>query len=68
MTNQLQSKSKDIRWGEAQQKSFEKLKVALATTPILNIVDPNKLFLLEIDANGKAIGVVLMQRGCLVAF
>ena len=55
-------------WGEVQHKYFEKLKVALATTPILDIVDPNELFVLETDANGEAIGVVLMQGGCLVAF
>ena len=55
--------------GETQQRSFEKLKVALAAAaPILDIVDPNKPFVLEIDANGEAIGAVLMQGGCLVAF
>ena len=47
MTDQLRSKSKDISWGEAQQRSFEKLKVALAVAPILDIVDPNEPFVLE---------------------
>ena len=55
MTNQLQLTSKDISWGETQQKSFEKLKVALATAPILHIVDPNQPFVLETNANGEAI-------------
>ena len=68
MTDQLRSKSKDISWGEAQQRSFEKLKVALAVAPILDIVDPNEPFVLETDASGEAIGAVLMQGGCLVAF
>ena len=68
MTYQLQLKSKNIILGEAQQKSFEKLKVALAVAPILDIVDPNELFVLETDASGEAIGAVLMQGGCLVAF
>ena len=68
MIDQLQSKSKDISWGKTQQKNFKKLKVVLAVAPILDIVDPNKLFVLEMDASGEAIGVVLMQGRCLVAF
>ena len=68
MTDQLRKKSKEISWGEAQQRSFEKLKVALAVAPILDIVDPNKPFVLETNASGKVIGVVLMQGGCPFAF
>ena len=64
----LQSKSKEISWWEAQQQSLKKLKVALAIAPILDIVDPNEPFVLEIHANGNAIRVVLMQGRCLVAF
>lgn len=67
-TDQLRSKSKDISWGEAQQRSFEKLKVALAVAPILDIVDPNEPFVLETDASGEAIGAVLMQGGRPVTF
>ena len=47
MTDQLRSKSKEISWGESQQQSFDKLKVALAAAPILDIVDPNEPFVLE---------------------
>ena len=47
MIDQLQSKSKEISWGKAQQIFFEKLKVALEVAPILDIMDPNKLFVLE---------------------
>ena len=54
--------------GEAQQPSFKTFKVALAVAPILDIVDPNGPFVLETDASGDAIGAVLMQGGCLVAF
>ena len=62
------SKSKEISWGEAQQQSFKKLKVALVAAPILDIVDPNEPFLLETDASGNAIGAILMQGGHPVAF
>ena len=68
MTDQLQSKSKDINWGEAQHKSFEKLRVALAIALILDIVDPQKPFVLETNASGKAIGAILMQGGCQITF
>ena len=68
MTNQLWLNSKDINWEEAQQKSFEKLKVALVAAPVLHIVDPNKPFVLEMDANGEAIEAVLMKGGYIVPF
>ena len=42
--------------------------MALVATLILDIVDPNKSSMLEMDASGEAIGAVLMQGGCLVAF
>ena len=42
MTNQLKGKGKTFEWGEDQKKSMQKLKVAIATAPILYIVDPNK--------------------------
>ena len=67
MTDKLQSKSKEINWVEAQQRSFEKLKVLVAV-PILDIVDPNEPFVLEMDTSGGAIGAILIQGGCLVAF
>ena len=68
MTNQLRSKSKDISWGESQQQSFKALKGALAAAPVLDIVDPNEPFVLETDANGDAIGAVLMQGRRPIAF
>ena len=63
--HQIQRKSLG---GEAQQRSFKKLKVALATAPILDIVDPNEPFVLETDISSDAIGAVLMQGGRPVAF
>ena len=68
MTDQLQSKSKEISCGEAQQQSLKKLKVALAVTLILDIVDPNEPFVLQTDASGNAIIAILMQGGCPIAF
>ena len=50
LTDELKTKDKTIRWGESQQKSFDKIKVAIAAAPILSIVDPNKPFVF--DASG----------------
>ena len=68
LTDELKTKDKNIRWGDPQQKSFDKLKVVLVATPVLSIVDPNEPFVLETDASGEAIGAVLLQRGRPVAF
>ncbi|MCO5559584.1 hypothetical protein L7F22_013185 [Adiantum nelumboides] len=68
MTDQLKGKGKTLTWGEEQQRSFEKLKVALASAHILAIVDPTKPFVVETHASDRAIGAVLLQDGQPIAF
>ena len=68
MTDHLKAQGKTFTWGEEQQRSFEKLKVALASAPILAIVDPTKPFVVETDASDRAIGAVLLQDGKPIAF
>ena len=49
------------RWGPAQQESFDQLKTALTTTPILvlpNLEQP--YYIIETDASDIAVGAVLM--------
>ena len=50
-------------WTSLQQQSFEALKQAVSTAPILKVVNLEKPFILEIDANGVAVGAVLSQYG-----
>ena len=68
MANQLKSKGKHFNWQEEQQSNFDTIKQALATDPILAIVDPTKPFVVEIDASDKAIDAVLLQEGRFIAF
>ncbi|MCO5548924.1 hypothetical protein L7F22_002387 [Adiantum nelumboides] len=68
MTDQLKGKGKTFTWGEEQQRSFEKLKVALASAPNLAIMDPTKPFVVETDASDRAIGAVWLQDGRPIAF
>ena len=60
MTNQLKKQGKSFNWGESQEQSFMKLKVALATAPILVVVDPLKPYVVEMDESDKAIGAILL--------
>ena len=68
MTNKLKAKGHNFFWGEKQQRNFDKLKVAIATAPILVIFYPHKPFVVEIDASSTTIGVVLLQDGRPIAF
>ena len=68
MTDQLKAKGKTFTWNKEQQASFNKIKVALASAPILAIVDPTKPFVVETDASDRAIGAILLQEDKLIAF
>jgi len=53
---------KPFFWGPEQQDSFERLKVALTTAPVLAHPDPTKPYLLYTDASDKCIGAILVQK------
>ena len=48
-------------WGEAADLAFERLKRALTEVPILALPDFSKVFAVETDASGLAVGAILSQ-------
>jgi hypothetical protein len=55
-------------WNKDAEDAFQALKRALATGPILQMPDFDKLFLVDCDASGVGFGAVLHQGAGPVAF
>jgi len=48
-------------WGTAEKTSFEQLKAAIRSAPVLLLPNPELPFVLHTDASGFAVGAVLQQ-------
>ena len=59
--NRLLRKKKLYKWDLECQKSFEELKKALSSIPILIYPDFSKEFIVQTDASDFGLGVVLAQ-------
>ena len=55
-------------WSPAAQDSFEHLKRALTTAPVLALPDFSKKIVVETDASDLGVGVVLTQQGHPLAY
>lgn len=61
-------KKDNLVWTITATETFEQLKRAGTTTPVLAMPDFTKVFVVECDACGSGIRVVLMQEGKLIVF
>ena len=62
-----------FRWDSEHQESFDRLKDALISSPILAYSNYNKPFILETDASLKGLGAVLSQEDgdgnfCIISY
>ncbi|KAK3524341.1 hypothetical protein QTP70_028052 [Hemibagrus guttatus] len=62
LTSLLRNKPKSLAWSPATEKAFNILKKAFTTAPLLIHLDPNKPFIVEVDASTTGVGVVLSQQ------
>jgi hypothetical protein len=61
-------KKNSFTWTPTAAQDFQTLKMAMCTTLVLALPDFTKTFVLECDASGKGIDVVLMKEGQPLAF
>jgi hypothetical protein len=55
-------------WTPPAAAAFDSLKATLTTTPVLQLPDFTKTFMVDCDASGSGFGVVLHQGGGPIAF
>ena len=66
LTQQL--KNDVFNWNPEAEAAFQKLKTAMTTVLVLALLDFSQLFIVETDASGYGLGVVLMQDQKPVAY
>ncbi|KAK3572801.1 hypothetical protein QTP86_007406 [Hemibagrus guttatus] len=62
LTSLLKGKPRKLAWGALSQEVFATLKRSFNIAPILRHPDPNRPFVLEVDASSCGVGTVLSQR------
>ena len=51
-----------FRWSPEAEKAFQNLKHRFTTAPILTLPDPQRQFVVEVDASNEGVGAVLSQQ------
>ena len=68
LTETMRGDRKEFKWTTGADKSFNLLKEKVTEQPILALPNFNKVFQVDCDASGTAIGAVLSQEGRPVAY
>ncbi|KAF2309322.1 hypothetical protein GH714_001617 [Hevea brasiliensis] len=70
--NELDGEQKEnqgqFQWNSDAQKSFDALKRAVVSSPVLIMPNFSLPFIIECDASGNGVGAVLMQQNRPIAF
>ncbi|XP_062114114.1 uncharacterized mitochondrial protein AtMg00860-like [Humulus lupulus] len=66
LTDQLKKDS--FQWGLEPEQAFCKLQEAMTTVPVLALPKFSQPFVIETDASGQGLGVVLLQNQCPIAY
>ncbi|KAK9213952.1 hypothetical protein WN944_005938 [Citrus x changshan-huyou] len=61
-------KQDSFTWSPIAEAAFDELRQAMASTPVLALLNYTKPFSIECDSSGRGIGAVLMQEGCPLAY
>jgi hypothetical protein len=64
----LQKKGIKFEWTIECEENFNLLKELLTSAPILNIFDPNEIFVVCTDACKEGLGGVLTQNGHVIGY
>ncbi|WVZ51477.1 hypothetical protein U9M48_002622 [Paspalum notatum var. saurae] len=67
MTELLKDKV-SFKWNDKHEKSFQCLKDKVTTTPVLTLLDLQKVFVVYCDTSRQALGCVLMQDNHVVSY
>ncbi|KAK3574255.1 hypothetical protein QTP86_004408 [Hemibagrus guttatus] len=62
LTSLLRGKPKKLSWTDQARAAFQRLKDCFTMAPILCHPDPDRPFMVEVDASSSGLGAVLSQR------
>lgn len=61
LTSLLKGKPKTLQWTPEAEQAFQVLKIAFTKAPLLQHPDPEKKFIVEVDASTTGVGAILSQ-------